>query len=277
MSWAERAVPARDRIVAARAAGRHDEAARLARLLPLEAEEIHELYTAWSARIPELLDRPAPDPTPFDDPWRDYCRGCAAFDESTDLDALLKGWRDSHDAHLEQVASLVDEAVETLGEERLGELWADLQADGILFYRASYGPDQPWPASAERLLEVAIDGMHGHLGGPRRMGDVTVREHADRVELEFAPCGSGGQVLAGGRHRTVEGVYDFAWNTPGVCAYCVHCCVLQQLTPIDDFGYPARVIDPPVEPGGSCRWTVYRDPAYVPDEAYTRVGRRRGG
>jgi hypothetical protein len=277
VTWSERAVATPDRIERARAAGRHDEAAALARQLPAEAEEIHELYTDWSLRIPRLLGRAPLDPASFDRAWQAFCDGCLHFDESTDLEALLEIWRGSHDAHLEQVASLVDDAVAELGEERLGELWTELQDDGIAFYRATYGPDRPWPESARRLLEVAIDGMHGHLGGPRRRGEVRVREYDDRVELEFAPCGSGGQVLAGGRHRTVEGRHDFAWNTPGVCAYCVHCCVLQQLTPIDDFGYPARVIDPPTQPGAACRWTVYRDPALVPDEAFERVGRRRGG
>jgi len=106
---------------------------------------------------------------------------------------------------------------------------------------------------------------------------VTVEEQPDRVALSFHPCGSGGRILAEGRHGVVEGAHDFAWNTPGVCRYCVHCCVLQQLGPIDAFGYPARVIDPPTEPGQHCTWTVYRDPSLVPDAAYERVGRTRGG
>jgi len=39
------------------------------------------------------------------------------------------------------------------------------------------------------------------------------------------------------------------------------------------------VIDPPTWPGareGSvCRWSIYKDPALVPDEAYTSVGYER--
>jgi hypothetical protein len=57
----------------------------------------------------------------------------------------------------------------------------------------------------------------------------------------------------------------------------VHCCVLQQLEPIDRLGYPARVIDPPLRPGDDCTWTVYDDPALVPETAYRRVGRRKPG
>ena len=276
-TWAEQAEATPDRIERAVAEGRGDEAMALVRHLPVEAEEIHDLYTAWSARIAELLGREPPDPAPHAAAWAAFVAACDAWRPEDPLQPVLDAWRSAHDAHLEEVAALVDAAVEARGEAWLGDLWADLQADGAAFYRATYGPDHEWAASAERLLQVAIEGMHGHLGGPRGRGEVTVEEHADRVALSFDPCGSGGRVLAEGRHGVVEGRHDFAWNTPGVCRYCVHCCVLQQLGPIDAFGYPARVIDPPTEPGARCTWTVYRDPALVPDAAYERVGRTRGG
>ena len=66
--------------------------------------------------------------------------------------------------------------------------------------------------------------------------------------------------------------HPFAWNRVGVCHYCIHCCVLQQLEPIRRLGYPARVIEPPTEPEMQCSWTVYRRPDLVPDSAYTAVG-----
>lgn len=73
--------------------------------------------------------------------------------------------------------------------------------------------------------------------------------------------------------------HDWAWNTVGVCGYCVHCCLLNELTPIDRIGYPTRVIDPPVWPDDranpQCTWWVYKDPSLVPDEVYERVGRTR--
>jgi hypothetical protein len=272
---AEQAEPTPDRIERALADGRGADAAALARHLVVEAQEIHDLYADWAARLPAIAGVAAPDLAPFEAGWQAFVAACDRFADEPDLDALLARWHDAHDLGLALVADLVDAACDALGEERLGEIWAGLQREGTEFYRATYGPDQPWAASAERLLQVAVEGMHGHLGGPRRRGEVQVAEHEDRVSLTFAPCGSGGRVLAAGRHGVVEGVHDFAWSTPGVCRYCVHCCVLQQLTPIDDFGYPARVIDPPTRPGDPCTWTVYRDPSLVPDEAYTRVGRTR--
>ena len=276
-TWREQAEPTPDRIEAARREGRHADAAALARHLVVEAQEIHDLYGEWTRRIPEIAGLAAADPAPFERDWRAFADACSAFAESTNLDELLGLWEVAHDRHLEHVATLVDEAVERLGEDRLGELWAELQRDGIAFYRETYGPDRPWPQSAERLVQSAIEGMHGHLGGPRRRGEVTVAEHADRIALSFDVCGSGGRLLAGRAHGVVDGAHGFAWSTRGVCRYCVHCCVLQQLTPIDDLGYPARVIDPPTRPGDSCTWTVYRDPSLVPDEAFARVGRRRDG
>ena len=274
-TWAEQAEPTPARVAAAVADGRDDEARALVRQLPVEAEEIHDLYTAWSARLAELLGIADPDPAGHAAAWADWCAACDAWTPGAALEPLLAQWHTAHDRHLEQVADLIDRVVEQRGEAFLGELWADLQADGIAFYRATYGPDQPWPASAERLIQVAIEGMHGHLGGPGRLGEVEVAEYDDRVALTFSTCGSGGRILSAETNGVLEGAHDFAWSTPGVCRYCVHCCVLQQLTPIDDFGYPARVIDPPTRPGQPCTWTVYRDPSLVPAEAYERVGRRK--
>lgn len=276
-TWLEQAEPTPDRIERALAEGRPDDAAALARHLVVEAQEIHDLYTEWSRRLPELIGREPADQEPFERDWLAFREACDRFATDWDLDRLLELWAGAHDRHLDHVADLVDAAVEAWGEERLGELWAELQRAGIAFYDSTYGPDKPWAESRERLVQVAIEGMHGHLGGPRRRGEVTVEEQPDCVSLSFHTCGSGGRILAGGRHGVVEGEHDFAWGTKGVCRYCVHCCVLQQLTPIDRLGYPARVIEPPTEPGAPCTWTIYRDPALVPESAFTRVGRTRDG
>jgi hypothetical protein len=51
-----------------------------------------------------------------------------------------------------------------------------------------------------------------------------------------------------------------------------------QLMPIDQFGYPVRVVEPPTYPGdreAKCTWHVYKDPANVPERYYTDVGRRK--
>jgi hypothetical protein len=286
-TWSEQAEPTLDRIAGALATDRREDAAALVRHLLVEAQEIHDLYTEWVVAIPGILEREGFEVdvqgVDAEAEWREL--GAAAEELAVrceeglaaehEVDELADSWRAAHDRHLELVARWLDAAVERLGEERLGELWAELQAAGIASY-GRYALDRnPWGRSHALLVQIAIEGMHAHLGGPRRRGEVEVREHEDRVELLFSPCGSGGVLRAREAFGVTRGRHDFAWNEPGVCHYCVHCCVLQQLTPIDRLGYPARVIDPPLRPGDPCSWSVYRDPSLVPEEAYRRVGREK--
>jgi hypothetical protein len=72
-------------------------------------------------------------------------------------------------------------------------------------------------------------------------------------------------------------------NTPGVCLYCAHCIILMEEMPMDRFGYPVRVIDPPVYDSErtavgvaqKCQWQMFKDPTQVPAEYYERVGRTK--
>ena len=299
-AWAEQAQPTPDRIEAALRDGRLNDAEVLGRHLITEAQEIHELYTAWAAAIPEILIQRGiaaevvaearerlSDDTGSCDPHADWQRfldaieafavGCAGGEASHGgrLAAALEAWRAAHDHHRDLVAAWVHLAVEQLGEEHLGALWRELQADGIEAYDRYDLRRTPWEHSFPFVVQTAIEGMHGHLGGPRGRGEVQVTDHGDRVQLTFAPCGSGGRIRAAERFGVTRQRHDWAWNETGVCHYCVHCCVLMQLEPIDRLGYPVRVIDPPLKPGQSCSWTVYRDPADVPESAYRRVGRTK--
>jgi hypothetical protein len=297
-SWSEQATPTLDRIEAALGDGRLDDAAALGRHLVVEAREIHELYTEWSEAVPEILaGRGVPadrlegaaagivrsvgafDP---DDDWalfraavEDFATGCerSAVDRAERLTVAVAAWRTAHDRHRDRVASWIAVAVGELGEAALGALWRELQAGGIADY-ARYDPRQTaWEQSFAFVVQTAIEGMHGHLGGPGGRGEVEVTDHGDRVQLTFAPCGSGGRLRAVERFGVTTERHDWAWNEVGVCHYCVHCCVLQQLEPIDNIGFPVRVIDPPLHAGEPCSWTVYRDPGDVPESAYRRVGR----
>jgi hypothetical protein len=145
-------------------------------------------------------------------------------------------------------------------------------------------------------MVAIVDGFHAHLTGPDRSGDIEVIHEPERIGFRFAPCGSGGRAVSAGitdnRPRAAAPYgfavtttpHDWAWNKTGICSYCVHCCQLNELMPIDRLGYPTRVIDPPTWPtedeNPSCTWWVYRDPSLIPDAVYTRVGRspasRRG-
>lgn len=296
----ERAVPALVRLRQALAAQDTEAAAAQARRLLVEWEEIRYLYPEFLRRTVAELGRRDVDQAPLqrfraqleEDFGADYearpeqdgldagveqlaakCEAGSATE--ADIEALIATYRDIHDRWRDQLSAAIDLGVELLGEARLGELWSAIQAEEIAGYSRYDRANRAWSESFEEAVQSAFTGMHGHLCGPKFDGEFDVLEHDDRVELRFSPCGSGGRIRNEDRFGVTAERHDWAWNREGVCYYCVHCCVLQQLEPIDNLGMPVRVIEPPTSPGDSCSWTVYRSPELIPDSAYEAVGRSR--
>ncbi len=205
------------------------------------------------------------------------------------LEAAHTVWRETHDRLCDGVYFWIDAAARHLGESITGELWDALMAPMYDYY-VRYDVDvYPWPRSFDLLMHYALEGLRGHLSGPGRRGDIEVIEETDRWAIRFNPCGSGGRTMRDdpdtGTGPRIEapynfGVttrpYDWSWNKKGVCLYCVHCCQLNERMPIRRFGYPTRVVEPPVWPqaraGTKCTWYVYKDPSLVPEDIYRRVG-----
>ena len=199
-------------------------------------------------------------------------------------------WQSIHDRAVDRVSGVIDIAVRLAGEDCLGALWDFLMDDWYRVHESRYAlTNQPWPQSAHQLMVAIVDGFHAHLTGTGRQGDIEIVHEQHRTGFRFAPCGSGGRSLdtritdGDPRAGTPYGFavtttpHDWAWNTVGICSYCVHCCQLNEVMPIDRLGYPTRVIDAPTwtpdDPVTSCTWWVYHDPADVPDHVYERVGR----
>lgn len=203
---------------------------------------------------------------------------------------LKELWRHLHDAQVDHICGLFDAVIRRFGEPALGEMYEGWVI-GDWFAKRYQRFDVSrftWEDAFPLIVYLTFESMHGHLAGPGRLGDLTFESFDDRVVFTFAPCGSGGRTVIGEpldgtpprmdspyRWKVLEGVHDFAWNTPGVCTYCAHCCVLTEKLPIEQFGYPVRVVDPPLYPNKGesvCRWTVYRSPELVPASVYERLG-----
>lgn len=208
------------------------------------------------------------------------------------LDEARAIWRDTHDRLCDGVYFWTDAAARLLGEAVVGELW-DVLMQPMYDYYVRYDVDNhPWPRSFDLLMHYALEGLRGHLTGPGRTGSIEVIEEEDRWALRFDPCGSGGRTMRDdpdtGQGPRMQppwnlGVttkeYDWSWNKKGICLYCVHCCQLNERMPMRRFGYPTRVVEPPVWPeaqqGSKCTWYIYKDPSLVPEEVYRRVGARK--
>jgi hypothetical protein len=253
---------------------------RLAEVLHAEYGKQYDIDVEWAAYV-ELTESAA-----------DACRGRDAEEVLNAVERARLRWQRAHDYGVDELYGLLDCAVRMCGEDALGDVWNHLMRDWYDDHARRLDiRTQPWAEAAEELMTAIVHGFHGHLSGTDRLGGMTYLEDGDRVGFRFDPCGSGGRTLrddtTDGKPRpavpfalaVTERPHDWSWNKTGVQAYCVHCCLLNMVVPIDRLGYPTRVVEPPTWPdarsAGTCTWWVYKDPALIPDEVYARVGRSR--
>ncbi len=247
-----------------------------------------------------------PDGTLFDpdQEWADFRELITKVNAATaheDASGALKlmelakeTWRRTHDRDVDTIYGYCSEISTRLGEDAILDMWQTILQPWFDDRYTRFDIDTfEWGESLDVLMYVTFEAMRGHLVGPERTGDIEFEEFDDRYVVSFDPCGSGGRTVQGddleGTGPRMEAPYNWKvseephdWNhyTPGVCLYCAHCIVLTEQMPMDRFGYPVRVVDPPVyEPNQAerqrCRWTMYKDPTAVPEELYTRAGRTK--
>jgi hypothetical protein len=268
----------------------------------LDADELK----AVNAKILAKLD--LPDGTPYEayEQWERFRAAVRVLikhlhREEPDaalaaLDEACEEWRRCHDRDVDHSYGLMDEVVQRFGEAALGEMWDHVIIPLFSWRYEKFDIDKhPWDEGLETLMLVACEAMRGHLVGPERRGDFELIETDDRFILRFDPCGSGGRTIRGdiieGTPPRMEEPYNWAvskephpWNhfQTGICHYCTHCIELMEMVPIDRFGYPVRVIDPPRYPDTHdpatrqyCQWQMFKDPTQVPEEYYERSGRTK--
>jgi hypothetical protein len=220
------------------------------------------------------------------------CGGGRFSDALRLLEDFKETWRLIQDRDVDHLYGLINEIVVRFGESALGEMWDFIIGPLFKARYAKFDIDHvPWEESLKTNVYLCFESMRGHLVGPGRMGNMEFEEDEKRYTFRFDPCGSGSRIMRGdeieGSPSRMEppfgwGVtkekHDFAWNKEGVCYYCSNCCVVQLLKPIDAFGYPVRVVEPPTYPSEAakkCTFHVYKDPREVPERYYEEVGRKK--
>ena len=227
-------------------------------------------------------------------PSRARGNGAAAqVDEAREL------WRTISDRDVDWCCGVMNEVVVRHGEEVVPEIWERILWPLFKWRYDKFDTDKAdWGEEIlPQLLYVALEAMRSYLSTPRRDGaPLELVEEDDRWIVRFDPCGSGGRSMRGEpiedapsrmeepfNFRVIEGAYDWTDGKKGICVYCNHCQVLMEHWPMDRFGYPLRVVDPPTYPAedpvsgrsGKCQWTMYKDPTTTPHEVYERGGRTK--
>ena len=84
------------------------------------------------------------------------------------------------------------------------------------------------------------------------------------------------QAAAEGRElASAREAHDWTWGKKGVCLYCAHCSLVNEILPIEHYGKPGRVTEYPENPGDPCVWYIYKNPDDIPEEFYTRIGKTK--
>ena len=213
------------------------------------------------------------------------------------MDEAKEIWRQTHDRDVDHTYGLMSAIVVHSGEEIVPKMYDRVLLPLFAWRYEKFDIDKhPWDEGLEALMYVACEAMRGHLVGPERTGDMELIETDDRYIVRFDPCGSGQRTIRGdwieGTPARMEPPYNWKvseeehdWNhfKKGTCFYCAHCIVLMEHMPMDRFGYPVRVVDPPTYPDTNkdpavrqkCQWQMFKDPTSVPEEYYTRSGRTK--
>lgn len=124
-------------------------------------------------------------------------------------------------------------------------------------------------------VEHLASGLRGH------MQPITIVETDRTVSLSMKPCGSGERLIQKGAYSPeigfarIEEPHRITWGMKDFPIYCVHCPVMEalDLEAAGEFGAVHVVTEPMYH--GACEFVFYKDPADVPEEFYTRIGKTR--
>lgn len=203
------------------------------------------------------------------------------------VDYLVGGVRSMHNVLTDWVWALLTWVAREYGEDEAGRALIDSTA---AWARPRYGTTYEIPRnlSVEERVQQTVEAMHTHLPFNPNGKPVEIVEEEDRFVLRFDPCGSGGRMRRGDpsdgtgartdppyNFLTTRQPHDWSWGKTGVCLYCAHCALVNEIWAIDAMGFPFRVTNPPDDPDQPCVWHIYKRPEDVPAEVYERVGRRK--
>jgi hypothetical protein len=123
-----------------------------------------------------------------------------------------------------------------------------------------------------RVEQLAM-GLHGHLQ------PMSIEEDDEKVCITMLPCGSGERIIQKGGYEAglarIKEPGPLTYGLKDFPIYCVHCPVLEmmEIENSGDFG-SVHIITEPIS-HGSCKFTFYKDSSDIPEEFYTRIGKKK--
>ena len=200
-------------------------------------------------------------------------------DRKTEAKAMVDYFRTEmlvvHDIYAQYVQDLLVFIANTFGEDQVEKAFRAALGTWFAERYEAYNK-----MTLEERVQLTAEGMRCHLDGPERKGDFTLIEEKERFVFQWDPCGSGGAMRrrAAAEAREVETAkeaHDWTWGKKGVCLYCSHCSLVNEILPIENFGYPNRITEYPEKAGDPCTWYIYKNPDDIPEHYYNRIGKTK--
>ncbi len=124
-------------------------------------------------------------------------------------------------------------------------------------------------------VEHLASGLRGH------MQPIVIKEDDKRISLSMKPCGSGERLIQMGGYDPETGLsrvkdpHNITWGKKDFPLYCVHCPVMEalELEGTGQLGAVHIVTDPIYH--GACEFVFYKNPDDIPEEFYTRIGKKK--
>jgi hypothetical protein len=183
--------------------------------------------------------------------------------------------RSAHDLLVEYCSATITAMTEICGQAESERMLQEAFTT-CLFYEGLWGAIKAM--NVEEAAAFLADHLRAHFSGDHREGSVDVVEEADRYRLIFAPCGSGGAMRQGKDGIRSVGAKPMptasrtTWQRAGeVPGYCTH-CAMNQIESVRRLGWPLMITEFDPDPFKPCGWTIYKDPAGVPESRFAEIG-----
>ena len=174
------------------------------------------------------------------------------------LDYCFSEMKTLHDG----LCSLVDDILTHLGAQDELKVYR--------FLRQRYKPAvQRWILQTPSALESLHRGLEFQRG---HGGSCKIYEDTRKYQVICDPCGSGGQLRRTKLIHAVKGAYPWTWGKSGIPYYCVHCCVMWEILPVELRGYPIRITLIGRNAQAPCIHLYYKNPALIPAKYFRRIG-----
>ncbi len=196
---------------------------------------------------------------------------------------LVHEWKVLHDLYCDWMWDMLTKIADRFGEPEVYAMLRATQETWML--KRTWKVFRRMPVA--RQVALTAEMMRAHRCGPKQDGAITVTQDAERYTIVMDPCGSGGRMRRGdpvdGTPSRLDPPYNFgktkeahhwSWGRKDLPYYCAHCAV-NEIMPIEWGGAPLWVTDFDPDHARPCRWHFYKKPELIPEEYWTRVGKKK--